>query len=278
METLFKRFDNIKAFESYLKNGKTQPAFILEHSQLESLKFTRFTKTHDFSEADKLLMFGDKKTANGIDGAGLADVRAKIARDMPRRQIYSSVVGFAPNVPAYLTGCPNSMINQRTTIQRQKVLNIAYSCAVSHKVKGNEILEACSRLLSAILKIEASGTRINLYLCSVSNNPKDTQRVGFSIKIKSSGEKLDVLKVAYPMVHPSMNRRHKFRFLEVTEGVDSGFSSSYGYACAPEQIKETLEQNGVTCDIALNYYSIGGLSVDAIVKQMQNTMNAKKKK
>lgn len=283
MEYLFKRFDNIKQFNTYLKNGKTQKAFAkYESSQTISTKKSRDAKTHDFDEADKLLMFGDVKTARGIEDAGVADVRAKIAREMPRRQTYSSVVGFAPNVPAYLTGCPNSMINQRTTIQRQKVLNIAYSCAVSYKVKGKDILEACSRLLSAILKIEASGTRVNLYLCSVSDNDvlthNATQRAGFSIKIKSSGEKLDVLKVAYPMVHPSMNRRHKFRFLEITEGIDANFADGYGRACEPKDIKEMLERNGVACDIALNYYSIAWSTIDGIVKQMQNTMNAKKKK
>jgi len=281
MNTLFKRFDNIKQFEAYLENGKTQPAFLgILSSQTISPKKSRDAKTHDFEEADRLLMYGDKKTAREIDDAGVARVRAQIARDMPRRVTFSSVVGFAPNVPAYLTGAPNSMINQKTTIQKQKVLNIAYSCAVSYKVKGSDILNACSRLLSAILKVEASGTRVNLYLCSVSDSDmtQPSQRAGFSIKIKSSGEKLDVLKVAYPMVHPSMNRRHKFRFLEVTEGISSEFADGYGRACGPKDIKEMLEQNGVACDIALNYYEIASSSIDGIVKDMQATMTNKKRK
>lgn len=281
METLFKRFDNIKQFEVYLKNGKTQPAFLgILSSQKISAKKSRDAKTRDFEAADRLLMYGDKKIASEIDESGVARVRAQIARDMPRRVIFSSVVGFAPNVPAYLTGAPNSMINQKTTIQKQKVLNIAYSCAVSYKVEGSDILNACSRLLSAILKVEASGTRVNLYLCSVSDSDmtRPSQRAGFSIKIKSSGEKLDVLKVAYPMVHPSMNRRHKFRFLEVTEGIDPEFAESYGYACDTKGIKEILKQNGVACDIALNYYEIAYRSIDGIVKDMQATMTNKKRK
>lgn len=281
MNTLFKRFDNIKQFEAYLENGKTQPAFLgILSSQTISAKKSRDAKTHDFEAADRLLMYGDKKTAREIDNAGVARVRAQIARDMPRRVTFSSVVGFAPNVPAYLTGAPNSMINQKTTIQKQKVLNIAYSCAVSYKVKGSDILNACSRLLSAILKVEASGTRVNLYLCSVSDSDMThpSQRAGFSVKIKSSGEKLDVLKVAYPMVHPSMNRRHKFRFLEVTEGISPEFADGYGRACDPKDIKEMLEQNGVACDIALNYYEIAYRSIDGIVKDMQATMTNKKRR
>lgn len=121
METLFKSFENIKMFHAYLERGETQPAFKdFVSSQDETKRKERDAKTKTYDEADNLLLYGDKKTAKAIEQNGVADVRANISREMQRRQVFSSVVGFAPNVPAYLAGAPNSMINQRITTQRKR--------------------------------------------------------------------------------------------------------------------------------------------------------------
>ena len=175
------------------------------------------------------MLYGDKKLRKKIEDAGVYTTRLKVQKTVARRSIYTSVVGCAPHVPNYVAGVPVAMINEKKVKVKQKIVTVFYNMAVSGGTSARDIIEACAQLISACMIIEASGVRVNIYAGSVSED--EGQRVGFAIKIKDSGQPFDTLKMCYPLAHPSMNRRHKFRFLEVTKGVKRGWSDGYGFRC-----------------------------------------------
>ena len=268
MKNVIKKFNNIREYEKYLSGGMTQAAFFGgEHSATGS---KQFTGTISYDEANDHLLFGDKDLAAKINKEGrIEEIRRNLFATAQRRQTYSSVVGCAPNVPAFVAGAPNSMISQRIVKVRQKVFNIIYSKDVNVSVDASDIVRAGANLLRAILQIEASGARVNLWVTEISGEKnrgkKNSQFVGQFIKVKDSGQPLDVLNVAYPLASPSFTRRHFFRFVEVTPTVLSSFRGGYGTPRVDiKDVKVILKEIGLSDGCFVRYSSICNLSVDNI--------------
>lgn len=266
---IFRKFNSLHEFNEYLNAGTSQPAFKGRESSLDTTDYD-FYRTQNYEEAEHRMIYGDKKLSKKIEDAGLKKALANIYRHRTVKQLRTGVVGAIPNVPAYIAGTPNSMIYHANVKKRQRVVNVAYNMAVSGGVSGVNIIMRAARLLSALAKIEAAGTQVNLYAVNLSEN--EGSRIAFAIKIKSAGQKFDFLKMAYPIAHPSMNRRQKFRFIEITEGVPSHFKYGYGYAINDEkEIINHFAKRGLHFDAAFSCETLGAYNysnADEIAKKI----------
>lgn len=260
---IFKKFDSLAMFHDYLQRNETQPYFVgLESSKRES----DFYGTKSYEEAENLFLYGDKESAEKIEKGGVSDLRKHLKLDANRRQIHCAVTGFAPHVPNYIAGVPTCMINAKVVRQKAKVLNLVYNISVNGTVDAYDMQNVAIKMLSAIMQCEANGVRINLYVCDISE--KSGQQIGWLLRIKDSGQHLDVLKTAYPLTNTSMLRRHSFRFTEVTKGVYSSFVGSYGHA--NRNVDALLNACGLKNAKTLHYYTMQGKSVDDIAKMILN--------
>lgn len=222
-EIIAGRYESVTAFVRDLEN---RPSW----NDASSAHGVGFTGTETYEEADELLLKGDKKTAGEISHK-LVAIKQQLSKEAPKRRIYSTIQGCAPNVPAYIAGTPNSMINSMQKTGKTKVLTIAYNVAVSAFVTTDEMRETATQLVGAIMALEAGGTRVNLYICVEGRGWRGKnagQKWFVAIKIKSAGQALDTLKMCYPLIHPSMFRRHFFRWLETREGVGASLRDGYG--------------------------------------------------
>ena len=263
---IFKRYESLRTFNDYLNNGKTQPAFS-EHSRTNG---ERFTGTTSYEEAEQKMMRGDSDLQKKIEDAGVYQTRINVQKQVQRRQAYSSVVGAIPNVPAYISGAPNSMIAQRMIKTKKKVLNIGYSMTVLADVDKNDIIKASAKVVSAILNIEASGVRVNLYTLFCAK--KRSHTIGLSLKVKDASRKIDTLRMSYPMAHSSFLRRQCFRWEEVTENVPNCYAGSYGYVPESKEQAEFFKRNGMKFDKVLTFGDIVSMSADEITKIIGATM------
>lgn len=263
---VYKRFESLKDFEAYLQANKVRPKFVgREESQRVDDWGERFgTKT--FREAEMLFRNGDYKTASAV-----VDGVAKKTANMHRhtRQISSGVCGFAPHVPNFIAGRPNSMIRTEYKPTKARVLNLVYNISVNGDVSAQQMKQAAIKMLSAIKAIENNGTRINLYVADISgyetsvspNHPNGVKYVGWTLKIKSSTQHLDVLKTAYPLCNPAMLRRHSFRFTEVTKNINK---KSYGWA--KKDVSELCNATGIKNAVQIAF-------ADATNKSIENLIN-----
>lgn len=267
---IFRKYNTVGEFSNTLRNAKIQKYFE------DNLKYggstgdsVSFYGTKTYEEADNLLLYGDKNLQKKIEAAGVQKMRDKIRFNGLRKQLYTSVVGFAPNVPAYIAGTPNSMINQRTIKTRQRVITIMYNSSVHGGVSADSIITATSQMISAIMLIEASGVRVSLYCGELVRCRCTEQKFGWLLKVKDSGTKLDTLKMSYPLAHPSMLRRHGFRAVETASGVVREYAENgYGYPITNENdsfdfLKKCHVNN---IDKVLCYNSISGKTPEEIVK------------
>lgn len=272
MENIYKRFESIREFNAYLENGTVQPAFNKNSWERED---PSWTGTQNFDEAQNKMLFGDKDLLDAVENEGVKKTRANIHKFIQRRQTFSSVVGFAPNVPAYLAGAPNSMIAQRYVKTRAKVVNVLFNGGFDCSVKTEDSIRVCAKVLSAIIMLEASGTRVNLYTSIISTvnawskRKNEKQTAAAVVKIKDSRNALDVLRVIYPTVNPSWVRRHFLKFIGITEGTGDDFSSCFGSpVTTKEQRAEICEALKIKNAVILDFYEIRNKTTEEVLKSI----------
>ena len=261
---ILKKFESVSEFHNFLCENEVNTAFKgFEQSDKESDFFTKWTKTESYAHADRLLLYGDKDLQKKIEDAGVKKTRLKLNAKATRRQIFSAVCGVAPNVPNAIAGVPTNMIAVKNVAIKQKVVNVCYFITANSDTDADDILQASANVISACMEIEASGVRVNLYVGFLSHKLDDT--VGFIMRIKSASQPFDVLKMAYPLAHPSMLRRHFFRAMEVIKDIPTQFSPTYGHAIVDARIiRKYTESATKNMDAVYSYYDAKGKTVEEI--------------
>ena len=76
----------------------------------------------------------------------------------------------------------------------------------------------------------------------------DNVGVGFKIKLKSANESLNISKLTFPLIHPSMLRRLALRFIEVNPHTTRRFIRGYGAPLSGEDVKRIFVKDGTYKD------------------------------
>lgn len=243
------KFNSVTAFHDYINNRPTQKNWEGQERWSEAAeRGCKGVTTKSFEHAEELFIHGDRETYEKIKAVAASHVRPQYRA---QRQLYSAVVGCAPNVAAFVVGAPNAMIAQRMVHVKRKVVNVLFNNCWAWFDDGQKIIEASLSVMEKILALEAIGVRVNLYTATIvkekrrkNERGKGDKRHGYFIKIKDARQAPDILKMTYPMVNDSMLRRQGFRYMETTEGIphDSGY-----HLCEEDEdvIKKEAEKNGI---------------------------------
>lgn len=227
-----REFDSLNEFESYITNTPLNEAFRWKTLASVSEGYG-FTQTHSYEEATKLFKDGWSSMAQDITKK-LKVIKNQVVDAHVQKVLYD-VVGFQASVPRYLQGIPTSMVNKKLVTVKQRVItldkDISYNCGITTE----QIIEASVQTLQLIKKIEAQGIRVNLNLIW-GTSAGDTKEVA-KIRLKSANERLNISKLAFPLVHPSMLRRLCFRYLEVAPTVTKSYTWGYGKPLDGSQLK-----------------------------------------
>lgn len=226
-------FDSIYEFYKYLCDTPFNDAFRwAHHSSVDG--FYGFTQTHNFDEAVNLMKDGWTDMAKKLNTK--LQVNEKKTAMVNKRKMVNSVAGFQPIVPLYLAGVPTNMVQQKMVPVKQKIINITKSVSYNAGVNTETIIEESVKAMQIVKKLEAMGYRVNLNIAFGALEPDRDLYV--KICLKKASEKLNVSKLAFPMVHPSMIRRLFFRYEEVCPDTTKSFVSGYGRPATADQIKK----------------------------------------
>lgn len=238
----FKQFGSIAEMFKYLDGFGAVP----ESSEAGCLYNPTWYASESYDEARQRCIKGDGNLAKMLRGSDKLDIH--MPSTGTRKRMMTGVAGFAPHVPNFLAGVPNNMIFVKEQKVQKKVITVMYGCNTLGDVEPDEIAKVSARVLSCVMSLERKGYRVNLY--AVNAAEQNYVRSGFSVKIKDSGQHIDVLKCAFPLLSAAWNRRFAFRFREVASHFTAGMGNSmYGY-----DLRSFLNKNNVKYDIALNYY------------------------
>lgn len=155
-----------------------------------------------------------------------------------------SMCGYQASVPRYIQGIPTSMVNSKVVMKKQPIVTINKSICYSFGVKIDQIIEESVKALQIVQLIESKGTRVNLNVIFGAYTEK--QQIIIKVRIKSVGERLNISKLAFPMVHPSMLRRLMLRKIETyVEIKDKEFADGHGGAMDSKTLLKSINSNEI---------------------------------
>lgn len=260
MQYFIKTFPNLASFSKFIDEASVNTS-VFNPSRLESATGTKsFTGTNSLDEAKVLLRDGDEKNAKKIMTV-TAPGRVSVKDIRPRRE--RSYYGGAVNIGAVVTGRPKTMYRNIMQKTDAKVLTFVYNTSVSCMVSAGDIANAAANLTSAICGIEKRGYRVNLYAGKISTDGSEC--FAALVKIKDSKTYMDRKKMAYPLINPSMNRRHMFAALERTEGISSGWAWGYGRIADSETAAAAVKKAGIEARRVISYFDIKRMDAAGII-------------
>ena len=230
-------FDSLLDFYNYINDTPRNSTFKNYKAQSQTKGMTNWYGTGSYDEAAELFKNG------WTIGAQDLTKKLKIAETDKQVQMTAksilSMCGYQAIVPLYLNGVPNNMVNKKMVPIKQKVITInkalSASCAVSSQTLMNESIK-CFQIIK---KIESTGIRVNLNLMI------STGHVMIKIRLKSSSEKLNISKLAFPLVHVAMFRRLYFKFIEVYPTIPYGYRHGYGRVPSEYEFRKACDKGEI---------------------------------
>lgn len=229
-------YDSLKEFYDYLISTPFNEAFCWKnHASVDGTY--EFTKTKDFNEAVELFKNGWSDMATKLVQK-LKVTETKMQPTMKPKTTLS-VAGYQAIVPLYLQGVPNNMVNKKMVPIKQKVITLNKSIDYNGGVDADQIIEESIKAMRIVKKLESQGYRCNLNI--VLGTSAGGKQFVIKVKIKSANEKMNISKLAFPLVHPSMLRRLFFRFIEVYPNVTKIFALGYGAPATSSDLRNIFK-------------------------------------
>lgn len=233
-------YKSIQEFYNYLINTPINKSFRWE--ELKSVKNDySFTGTNSFDDAVDLLKNGYKDGSSKLQKR-LKVEETKMATITKRKTVYG-VQGYQPCVPLYLNGVPTNMITTVNKPVKQKIVILNKDVSYNALFLKDEIEEESIKAFRIIRKLESQGYRceLNVVLGTSERFKSNTRAFACRVRIKSADERLNISKMAFPLIHPSMLRRLYFRFIEVYPEVTKQFTSGYGVPIKADVLRELYD-------------------------------------
>lgn len=252
MSLIYEEFDNINYLLSTLENRKNNS--IMRNNHSSEIGNYDFTKTNSYEEAAMMLKSGYKEVLPQVKSLIRKNNLINYSNLNLKRKQQNMNIGFVPHIPNALQNKPDSMINIIPNFQKKKIRNIIYANGANWTISTETFIKAGVVLVSAINVLELSGVSTRL-LVDFMPSIKDDELVCPTLKVKDYGERFNIEKICFPLVHPSMFRRIGFKWLETCLNLtNENFASGYGEEADLNILKKYLIQNNST--IVLNTLSI----------------------
>lgn len=184
-----------------------------------------FGSAQSFEQARELLLGGYTEPLDKIKRQLVKVDKSAIT---PKNMLFTDMVGFAPHVPNTIMGYPKTMINQRKTPMKAKTIHLLYGFSAIGNVRDSELIKGGTMFLQLVNSLELSGYRVKIDVvrCTTSSE-KDA--IGYTCTVKEYSQHLNLLKLCFPLVHPSMLRRISFRWCETLPNLtDREYRIGYG--------------------------------------------------
>ena len=228
-------YNSISEFVQTINSRPQNPEITSKVSELGEYSFTG---THDYNEAENLLLHGWVEESEKLNEM----LKLKAIKEKSVKNTYD-VAGFQCSVPRYLQGIPTNMINQKVVTKKQKVITITKNISYSAHVRKETIEEESIKVLQLVNHLEKQGYRVILNVTLISKSKKGNIILCNKVRIKNANERLNLSKVSFPMVHSSYLRRIMFKWMETFEYTTKSFDGTYGTPVKCEDFNKIIKNN-----------------------------------
>lgn len=231
-------FDSITEYLNYVKDAPISNAF--QNTSLDSEASGEYSwyKTHNLEEAKDMAKYGYHEDFDKFMELKF-ELEKYIKISQKKSKQYNFYVGYAPDVKAYLEGCPLNMLNKENPPRKQ--VDIYYNAAILGDVDANQIFNRGVVTLSIVEILEKLGYSVNLNIFSMSEDGSQIHHAVF--RLKDTTERVNAQKLFFPMCHPSFHRRLVFKLREVTPDITTSWTWGYGKTCSENTIRKIIDLN-----------------------------------
>lgn len=259
MSVIFEHYRTLESFLDTVENRPYNDIFKSSEKASQRPEGARrdFYHTKSYKESTELLKNGYQEPMEAMKKE-LLKIDKKTTHEKSRP--FASVVGYAPIVPHAIMGLPLSMINQKRTPEKAKTIHLLYGFSALGNVRPSELIKGGTMFIGLLNSLEKQGFRVKLDIvrCTTSS---ETDAIGYTVNLKEYSQSLNLLKLCYPLVHPSMLRRTSFKWCETLPNLDDrrylgtmgasliarmGYMEDKEQACIKE--KAFLREHGVLND------------------------------
>lgn len=244
----YEHFKNLEVLLDTMESRETNAVF-RNKGELTSQQVNTgggWSGTETYTECMQVLRNGYKEP---LDKMKKAVLKIGEMDNYVRPKAQNDFIGFVPNVPNTLMGLPMTMINRQKNPQKAKTLHLTYSFCVSANISTRDMIKAGTTFIGLVNSLEKQGYRvkIDMLACFTSNS----NAMVYTVNLKEYDQSLNLLKLSFPLVHPSMLRRISFKWLETVPNLkDKSFLHGYGYPLSGvlnsgKKESEYLKSNGV---------------------------------
>ena len=223
-------YENFKSISELLSTMEKRPIRNQAFKEKDNIASQRIEEnkpwsgTTDYNQAMEIMRSGYKDPLEKMKKAILKIGQNEKAN---RPKLKNDFVGFVPHVPNTLMGLPITMINKEKQAHTAKTIHLFYSISTASKVGPEDMVKGGINFISLVNSLEKQGYRVKIDI--ISSMATDKTLSSFSVNVKEYGQKLNLLKLTFPLVHPSMLRRIAFKWLETNlELKDKNFTAGYG--------------------------------------------------
>ena len=178
---------------------------------------------------------------------------------MPRPE--NAIVGYRPNVPAYLAGSPASMVRMSQTSQPNRLLKVAVHIGKAFNVDSATTFNRGNGILSCLNALAASGFAIELW--AVWRNSYSNRSVHFDTLIKDSTDTYSPDSIAFALCNDGFQRRLVWSCLSIAYEQNKVLAAAdQPYSRAPRELIDGGYGNGKSAeygdfDISFGYVTSG---------------------
>lgn len=221
----FVKFNSLEEFYEFIMNTPFNDTFKWGNLISKTGSYS-YSQTNSFEEAVELFKTGWQDMSEVLTQRLNVEM-GRMEKVMVSKNVVD-VQGYQPIVPLYLNGIPTNMISRKMQPMKQKVITLNKSVSYNMGVNKEQIIEQSIKALAIVKKLENQNYRCNLNIILGTEEPGKSYIV--KVKVKSANERLNINKISFPLVHPSMLRRLFLRFIEVYPNVPYSFREGYGKA------------------------------------------------
>lgn len=221
-----------------------------------------FTGTASMGEAQKLARDGWKEGRDRMQAA----LALAVAATAPLQTVTPrfDVAGEYPDVARFLGGDPANMVNRGRAIDRRKSnIRLLVSACTSSNVTPHQIMTRGAAILAQVDAWEANGWQVEIAVCfedavEYQETPRSFSPMNWYgvngrktfvrnpiINVKRAGDPVELDRLAFALVHHSMQRRIMFGLSEAIDTymeVKAGFGAPVNLrACTPSPLAEIAE-------------------------------------
>lgn len=229
-------FEAISELLSYINTTPISPLFTGHKLSSQGTWNSGWYGTSSFDEAITLLHKGWCPEAEQLsEKVPIKTTQSSLQSQRPTH----SVVGYQASVPRYLQGIPTNMITSKPVTKKQKIITLYKSLSYSSVVSTSEIECEGIKALKIIQALEGKGYRVKLNMIWLSKVLNEISIL--SLTVKKPQDRLSLIKMAFPLVHPSMLRRICFACMERNPYLRENFTQGYGRPCSEDFIPQKGE-------------------------------------